>query len=515
MICFKIESEMAAVTPLYRIASTCLGVLMPLLIILLFMLPQVSLATTVYYFPSNYDGSNGGRSDDVTTIANYAPICQSSSGVRLAGLNLVRAFAGAATCPRTSENTEFDSPIDFVFLVDDTRPLSEYMLAQLQAKNLLKTHQGRQIVDSSTVPMIRNGEDSGLDILVVGEMDYVISGGSPTSWFAALSDQTGNMICDIASEHQSIIADFATQTYQMNEAVVRAMQDGLNSFETQMSFDSSYNAQARIGAALGKVAVKQAKAFIVGKVAGQVPGFNILVDFVDSANAEMERAATASRSQSMGSWITTTRTFISNCLGNSRCRNGASGTIDQLSSVSIREHVEMAYCRLPQNRKAQGIASIQSALNNSLVTGRDNIKLIEKGFYESWINSQYRASDMTDDSSSGTIEVVWEVEDDNGTLSFDSSSHINKVNVADYGDNADDGMNSIIDAISSISQPWDFAVKKKVCFIVDNVVGGTSRECALLDDDNDVLYRVGGSTDLPARAFQSDVWRQRTTRFKR
>lgn len=183
--------------------------------------------------------------------------------------------------------------------------------------------------------------------------------------------------------------------------------------------------------------------------------------------------------------------------------------------MTIRNSVEMAYCRLSQNRKDQGIASIQTALNNSLVTGRDNLKLFEKGFYESWINSQYQASDMTDDSSPGTIEVVWEVDDDNESLSFDRSSHINKVNVADYGDNADDGMNSIIDAISGISQPWDFAVKKKVCFIIDNVVGGVSRECALLDDDNDVLYRVGGSTDLPARAFQSDVWRQGTTRFKR
>jgi hypothetical protein len=288
-----------------------------LLTILLIMLPNVSFATTVYYFPSNYngnnDGRNGGRSDDITAIANYPPICRSSSGVRLAGLNLARPFAGAATCPRTSESTEFDSPIDFVFLIDDTRPLSQYMLTQLQAKNRLKTYQGRQIVDSGMVPMILNGEDSGLDILVVGEIDYSISGGSPVSWFAELSDQTGNMICDIAAERQSIIDDFATQTYQMNEAVVRAMQDGLNSVETQMSFDSSYNAQARIGAALGRVAVKQAKAFIVSKVAAQVPGFDILIDFVDSANVEMQRAATASRSQSMGSWTTSTRTFISNC----------------------------------------------------------------------------------------------------------------------------------------------------------------------------------------------------------
>jgi len=515
MTYLKTECVTANVTARYHMATSSLSALLWLLIIVLIVLPKMSFATTVYYFPSDYDGRNGGRSDDITTVANYPPICRSSSGVRLAGLNLARAFAGAATCPRTSENTEFDSPVDFLFLIDDTQPLSDYMLAQLRAKNLLKNHQGRQIVDSSTVPMIRDGQDSGLDILIVGEMDYVISGASPTSWFATLSDQTGNMICDIPAEHQSTIADFATQTYQMNDAVARAMQDGLNSFETQMSFESSYNAQARIGAALGKVAVKQAKKFIVGKIASRVPGFDILIDFVDSANAEMERAAAAGRSQSMGSWIITTRTFISNCLGNARCRNGASGTIDQLSSVTIREHVEMAYCRLPQNRKEQGINSIQTALNNSLVTGRDNIKLFEKGFYEAWINSQYQASAMTDDSSPGTIEVVWEVEDDNGTLSFDRGSHINKVNVADYGDNADDGLNSIIDAISSISQPWDFAVKKKVCFIVENVVGGTSRECALLDDDNDVLYRVGGSTDLPARAFQSDVWRQGTTRFKR
>lgn len=489
--------------------------------VVLFLPCYFSHAATVYYIPSNFVGSEGesistGQLSNVTRQANYAPICTGRRGPRLPGLDLVRGFVGASVCPGTNNGeNQLEASVDYVILIDDTRRLSSYLRTQLNERQLLKNYRGREVVNSQIVAFEQNGQDTGLNILIVGEADYQIAGSNETSWYVSLSDETGNTFCELPEENRRIITDFATQAHSMNNDIASTMQNALNSFETRMSFQSSYDATPQVGSALGKEAVKQIRSYIVGKIDGAVPGFSLLVGFVDVANAEIERAEAAGRSNSMAQWIISTRTFISNCLGNSRCPQQASSGVEQLSQVSIREHIESEICRLPANRKQVAIEKVSDALNNSLIGGRENIKVFEKGFYEAWINSKYIASVMKDDSAQGTIEIVWDVEERNDILEFTTNSHTCKVNVSDYGDNADDGLNDILTALPDVTKPLDFLVKKKICFIVDNIMGGRSRECALLDTDNSVLYPPGGSTNMARRAFQSTAWRRATTRFKR
>jgi hypothetical protein len=478
----------------------------------IFLYVSVVNATTIYFFPANHDDANGSPAN-ITQQANFSPIC---SAPGLPGLDLVRAYTGASKCPSNTEDIGFDTDIDYVFLVDDTSRLSDYMIHVLEEKQLLRLHEGRPVVNSGARSFVRANEDTGMNVLVVGEMDYRDSGSNSASWFIRLSEVGGNSNCELPEESRTLIEDFSQQTVQMNDAIKSTMLSALANFETAMSFESSYNTRPQIGSALGKAAIAQARSYIVGKISSQVPGFDIIIAFADSANAEIQRAETAARSQSMGDWIQRTRTFINDCLGNSRC-GSSSGNVSEMTSQSLKNDVEMAVCRLSENRRVEGMDAISESLNNSLVSGRSSIKVFEKGLYEGWINSYYQQSQSTSNRANGTITVTWEVEErDNGTLVFELESYESKVDIEDYGDNADDALNTIIDQVADVSNPLDFLVRKKICFVVDNIMpGGRSDVCWLLNEDNSILQHGVGSTDMARRAFINDYWREHTTRFRR
>lgn len=497
-------------------------------------------ATTIYFIPTDYDGSAGELGTDITETANYPQICNGrNSSPRLPGLDLVRRFAGVEDCTgRTYPDDRFEQEIDAVLLIDDTSRLSSYLRDQLSERNLLQTYRGRQVVASEVVAFTNDGEDSGMNILIVGEIDYQIVGASQTAWWSALSEQTGNTVCDLSEDNQRVISDFSSQMVQMNDGMQRAMQDALNSFETRMSFDSTEDAQARVGEAVLNAAAKQALGFSIGRLGSigttdtaaleagampRIPGVTYLiaaakagVAMAQAASAERSRAAASGRSQSIGQWIIDTRTFISNCMGNNRCE-GNMDRVEQITEVILREQTEMEVCSLTANRRTEAMQNISAALNRSQVEGRENIKRFEKGFYEAWINGHFPENNRYDlRTPVGTIEVIWEVEERDGDLIFEGNSYISRVNVPQFGDNADDGLNDVMNTLSDVSQPWDFKVRKAVCFMVDNVnLGGRSRVCGLLDKDNSVIHRPVGSTDMAPRAFRSDVWRNRTTRFRR
>ena len=470
----------------------------------------------IHYFPADH---SQGNAIDITSSANYPALCrpaQGQSGPRLAGLNLARAFYGAASCPGTDSDIELDSDVEYVLLVDDTRALSSYLLTQLRAKGLLQRHRGREIVRPAVVDVLLEGQDSGMNVHVIGEMAYRLSGRSANTWFADLTDSAGNAFCELPQDAQNTLNDFASQTIEMNNELKVRMLQALHQFETTMSFDSAHNATADVGGAMAKEVLKEAKKFILGKIGAQVPGFDIAVSLVNSATAEMARAQQAQRSQSMGQWIIKTREAITDCFGNSSCQSAGS-TTTFTSSVAIKEALALQVCSLPENRHVEAVQQIRQALNSSLVSGLPNIKVFEQRLFEGWINANYRASTHQDQPSVGTIDIRWDVEGLGSNMQFDLSDHRCTVNIPEYGDNAEGEMNRIIEGLSNLNSPLDFQVKKKVCFKVDNTMpGGRSWVCWLLDTDNRVLYRgVAVPDNQGAQAFSNDYWREHTRRFKR
>jgi hypothetical protein len=488
---------------------------------ILVLMVFVSIATGqtwVHYMPSNH--TNGQPTTNVTRLPNFAPLCSNGGG--LPGLDMVRGFAGVSTCPGSGDVVQFDSAVDHILLIDDTRPLSRNLIQMLDERRLLQTYNGRQVILPQVVNYMRDGEDSGLDILVVGEMAFRQLGSTEVAWFGRLSDSAGNSICDLPDNYSQTINNFARQVIQMNNTIKSRMINSLGNFETGMSFESSYSARPQVGAALLSTALSEARSYVVSKIADRVPGFDVVVSLVDSAIEETERAEEASNSYAMSHWIQQARTIIDECVGNSLCGTGTGDTVAEVTEVSLTQDIEMAVCRLAENRRAGGIQTIERALANSLVSGLPGIKVFEKAIYESWIDSHFdreaESRNNSSESAVGTIEIVWVIDEEGGMLTFNGDSYVARTIVPEesYGNSANDGMNVIISQLSAVNGPLDFKLRKKVCFIVDNVnPGGRSKVCWLLDKDNSVLRSGGGSLDMARRAYEANTWRQRTTRFRR
>ena len=148
-----------------------------------------SAVSAVFYIPSDYDGT--AAAPIVNNTADFAPICNGSGGnPRLPGLDLVRAFAGGQTCPGTTESNRFTTEPNFVFLIDDTSPLSTYITRYYQSQNLLQQVGGRHVI----APGLRTFQlgSRSITFLFVGEMAYRQGGSNPANWFNTLNTMTGS-----------------------------------------------------------------------------------------------------------------------------------------------------------------------------------------------------------------------------------------------------------------------------------------------------------------------------------
>jgi len=473
--------------------------------------PCVSAQTQVNYFPSDH---SGGQAVDITENATFEAICGADNNPRLPGLNLARAYYGAAACPRTREFEGEEAQVHYLLLIDDTNRLSSYLVDLLDDKGLLQTHRGRQIIQPAIVPMMTNGEDSGRNIHVLGEMAYRLNGSDPGRWFGVLADNAGNAFCELPPNVEALIQDYARQTIEMNNRIKDRLLTALTNFQRAMQFASEESTRSDIVGALTKTALEEAKSYVVGKIADNVPGFDVAVSFVDSAIAEVERAEAASRSYAMGVWLRDTERWISNCLGNSRCQVG-SDTTQEDTDLWVRNAISERICSLPVNRRDGAVNAINQALASSLVQGIPVAEIFEKAFYEGWINGHYSTSGEDHQTSAGTIDIRFEVEAEGGRIQFENDSRTASVSVEEYGDEAETGMNELIRALNSVDSPLDFKVHKKVCFHVDNTMpGGRGWSCWWLNAENDLIRR-GHPYENAQEAFNDQRWRDNTRSFRR
>lgn len=143
-------------------------------------------ATLHYYLPSNYSGVTTAA--DVSTTADFRPICHSTTvqRVRLVGLDAVRGFTGASTCPGNNIANNLSNNVDLVILVDDTQNLSTYLQTMLQQRNVLQTVGGRPTVKPTRFNLVAAPATNTISILVVGEMAYRTANNN-NAWFATLN----------------------------------------------------------------------------------------------------------------------------------------------------------------------------------------------------------------------------------------------------------------------------------------------------------------------------------------
>lgn len=159
-----------------------------MLILLLLLSPVARAASTLLYFPSDYTAASGSPAR-VTNQPEFAPICEDASDIysaRLPGLDMVRGFSSAPMCQISTATTNtFANETEYTFLVDDTAPLSPYLLEQMRQKNALQTQGGREIIKPTVINFESDGNREGFSILVVGEVAFA-QNTDEAGWFAAL-----------------------------------------------------------------------------------------------------------------------------------------------------------------------------------------------------------------------------------------------------------------------------------------------------------------------------------------
>ena len=476
----------------------------------------------IHFAPSNW--SEGNPLQRITEQGDFAQICNEANG--LPGLDRVRDFAGRPTCERDSENTSmFIGQVDLIVLIDDTSPLSDDLVSALRLVGLLSEHEGRPIVQSG-VRDFQQGQATPLNILVVGEMEYRLLGGDEELWLTAVTRGTGAGMCQLPDRDMQDIRAYADQVHSINGAIRSNLLNALANFESRVSSGSTADARADIGGALLSTALKQSVDIVAGFASVGIPGTELnlpvgrfVVGLVRSAMDEAERARAAGRSQSMAQWTIDARRIISNCVGNVRCDADDQGTVGVLSPALIAEELQGSICRLTENRREAGMAALRTAHQNSLSARVPEPSLYAKYLYESFINSHFDREAERQvrefDSAQGTIEVVWPVSGSGDQLRFDTASHSANVIIADYGDNIDDGLNDVISNIGGVDQIWDFAVHKRVCFLVRRATGGRARPCYLLGPDNRLQRRPGAQSLSTSRdAFEEGTWRRETNRLR-
>ena len=147
-------------------------------------------AAVILYFPSNYSASAGAPAN-VTQVVDFPPICQDGSDIyemRLPGLDAVRGFSEGAVCQINTVQGRFNSQADYVFLVDDTAELSDYLKTQMRQKNVLQTVNGREVIRPTVINFESSGERQGFKVLTVGEVAYQ-SAGNQAAWLTALNQR--------------------------------------------------------------------------------------------------------------------------------------------------------------------------------------------------------------------------------------------------------------------------------------------------------------------------------------
>ena len=151
----------------------------------------VNAEAVIFYFKHDYGPTD--RVPIVNRTVNFTPICDGSrsnpplSGPRLPGLDFARKYAGGRSCPQTTDNNRFDSQLNWVFLIDDTQRLSDYLKNHLRQQNLLRQVNGDEVIAPGVRNFREDGNYQGMNVLVVGETAFRQVNSNPENWFNTLN----------------------------------------------------------------------------------------------------------------------------------------------------------------------------------------------------------------------------------------------------------------------------------------------------------------------------------------
>ena len=294
----------------------------------------------------------------------------------------------------------------------------------------------------------------------------------------------------VPTEVQVRIDEYVERLDRENGALLDVMRDALAQFETTMSFAPISNARPDALGLLFRNVFDFATGRVVGLIGKHIPGMSIVVAVWETVSRELEQAGQAATGSSIGGWIKDQRVIIDNAR-------------QSWDLESVREEVELQF--LESNDRPRFLDELFVAGERLREQLTPSVSTLELKFYEAWINAHFRA--IREDSP-GCIEFRHEFED--SEFSFVSCTV-----AAPAGDRIEGSLNRLLDKqlVAGFDRPLDLRVRKRACFFVENLVGGTSWSCGWLDANNELIHRP--LLKDAEQAIGDTSWRTEVHRFRR
>jgi peptidoglycan hydrolase-like protein with peptidoglycan-binding domain len=339
-----------------------------------------------------------------------------------------------------------------------------------------------------------------LEALGLGEGDTGGDGDGGTDGGSDPADTTDIVFdvseTEIRQEVQRRIEDLVGTLASTFDHVLDSAQLAIDQFETTMQFGSN-DSEANVPGSLLAEVLRAAAEQLARRVSLLVPGLDDAFGFggglIETVVGELAESGQAAAGSAAGRWIKGQREVLD------RARRDL--VPRRLGELTFE--IENAF--LESDDKPTVFDGLVDANDRLADEALPDVSEFEAQLYERWINEHFR--DIGDDTE-GCIEFRYEYDDN--TFDFVSCTV-----AAPFGSQIEDGFNRLFDErlVPRAPRPFELLVRKRACFLVDNVnLGGKSWSCGWLDAKGNIIHRP--VHDPAERALAEPIWRHQN-RFVR
>ncbi len=319
----------------------------------------------------------------------------------------------------------------------------------------------------------------------------------------------GLHFCTLPAAEQRVVDGFAHEVAETKQRLGTQMLSALSIFSKSMSFPSSAEATPKLARELMQTAFEEGIDALAEEADKTLPGVSVAVALVKAAAAEVERAADAKQSHELGAWIRSVESTITNNVQGERI--AGEDSVEVTSSGAIRNEVMNHLCKLEGEALGAQVMELAAATDRIRANGVPIEQRLRLDLYLGWIRGHFEGwRGAENEKTPGSIDIRWEVADNNGVLSFEDDWTCEVA--APFGDKVAEGLNEVMRALATPLHPLDLPVRKKTCFWGELVLGGRGWRCGMLD--------AGGAEEgapvsaVLRRAFFDPRWRAGTTHFR-
>jgi peptidoglycan hydrolase-like protein with peptidoglycan-binding domain len=296
---------------------------------------------------------------------------------------------------------------------------------------------------------------------------------------------------DVPAHVRRRIEEYAEALGRKHRMLLEKSKLALDNFQTTLATASIREANPDLVGVLASAAYQAGgsllQSYIKSNALGAGVGF--VIDLVSRTRAELERAAAAATERDVA-------TFVKHAV---RTIDNQSG---QFHQARLEEEVSLAFLESSDRQRFLDVLSAASGKLEAETLAP--LPFFELKYYEAWINAHFNG--FREDGR-GVIAY---------RFAFDGEIEVLGCLVdAPQGERIEDELNGFLARrdIAGLVRPIDLRVRKRACFRVENLVGGTSTSCGWLGATNEVAHEP--SLPNARKAFAEPVWRVAVSRFMR